>query len=132
MKEKKEDSSSSVSLAKIVTILGIISALSGLIYGYVSWHFNTFVYQDKMTQYQTEMKSQLDSMQKELSNKNALNYLEVIIILKENELRELDQKLDSGATLSAEEQRRQQSIIDSISSFKQQRNVLIGLPEGLQ
>lgn len=123
---------SPISLGMIAGILGIVSAVAGMAYAYVNWHFDTFVYQDNMTRYQTKMTTQLDSIQKDLSDKSTLNYLEIIIILKEKELRELDEKVDSGTVLNSDEQRRQQSIADSIASFKEQRNKIIGLPEGLQ
>lgn len=132
VKPQEPEKKSPISLGMIAGILGIVSAVAGMAYAYINWHFDTFVYQDNMTQYQQKMTEKLDSMQQDLSDKTAVNYLEIIIILKQNELRELDTKSDAGTVLSADEQRRQQSIAESIASFKEQRNKIIGLPEGLQ
>lgn len=122
-------------IAKITGILSLVSLVSGMIYTFITWHFDTFVHQEKMQAYQESVKKDLSDQHEELSTRATLNYLEIIIILKEADLRRLDEIADElakhGKSLSSADQRRKESLEQTLIMHKARRNTLIGLPEGV-
>lgn len=118
-------------VAKWTGILTLVSLLSGMIYGYVMWHFNTFVHVSNLENYQTTMTQEIAQQYGELSTRTTLNYLEVIITIKEEQLRQLDDRVDRGDTLTTSEIRRRDALARAIERHKTDRAKLIGLPEGL-
>jgi len=107
-------------LSKVSAILGTIATLASMTYGTVTWHFSTFV-----------EKEELSKQNDELTKRITLNYLEIIIILKEQDLQQLEEKLNKNEQLSATEKRRYETLIASLTEFKKQRSALLGLPKGI-
>jgi hypothetical protein len=116
---------------KIISVLTIVSALAGMIFGTVTWMFDTFTSTDDFVQNNTVVLAKLDANHKEAMDNMELRYLDIIISLKERDLRELDELVDSGVTLDSEQQRRQNSLERAIEAHRQHRAELIGIPQGL-
>jgi mevalonate kinase len=102
-----------------------------MIFGTVTWMFDTFTSTDDFVQNNTVVLAKLDANHKEAMDNMELRYLDIIISLKERDLRELDELVDSGVTLDSEQQRRQNSLERAIEAHRQHRAELIGIPQGL-
>lgn len=116
---------------KIISVLTIVSALAGMTYATVMWHFDSFISIEDYNIAHTALVQKLDSQHKEAMDHMEFRYLDIIISLKERDLRDLDNLVDNGVVLNSEQQRRRVSLENAIQNHKAHRAELMGIPQGL-